>query len=302
MLTISFSCSSLAGWTSADKKTPDETIQIINHQGEALRGYVWLPSNYNPETEYRSVVMAHGCGGAHYKDSPEKWTAKYISGKYKVWGKQLNEQEVIVLLVDSFTTRDVNGDVGGGVCSTSYHLRPTKIDPISVRPADIAAGIHYLKQRSDIAADKVGVLGFSNGGTSVLALSNHESLDNRSFELLQQQKTWFDLPFLADYTANTIISLYPGCGMNGYEDATKNIFSDTFQTYTDTFIYAASNDTSLPEDTLEKCQALETLDDGHGDMNFIVTPDTNHQFDYYENNEAEVSATLSRIIRLFLNM
>jgi carboxymethylenebutenolidase len=301
-ITFVFSSLTYAGWGSSDKKTPDQTVEVINHQGELLRAYLWMPDNYNPQLSYPSVVLAHGCGGAHYKDAPEQWIAKYVSGKYKVWGKLLNQEQIMVLMVDSFTTRDVNGDVGAGVCDVDYDMRPAKIDPISVRPADIAAGIHYLKQRADVDANKVGVMGFSNGGTAALALSNHQSLDARAFDLIQQQKSWFDLPFIDAYKAHTMISLYPGCGMTGYDETTTGLFDSVFQTYTDTFIYAASDDSTLPGDTLAKCSNLRQLDAPFGDLSLNIIANTDHQFDYYENNELPVTSTIARILSLFKSM
>jgi dienelactone hydrolase len=208
-----------------------------------------------------------------------------VSGKYKVWGKLLNERDIVVMLVDSFTTRDVDGDVGGGVCYTGDPLyRPGKIDPISVRPADIAAGISYVKSRSDFQTDRVGVLGFSNGGTSALVLANHEDLMKRSDVLNKSGKTWFDLPFNQEYQADLFVALYPGCGLNGYSNQTQDIFNDEFLTYTDTFLYIASDDRSLPANTKEKCQSLRLLDAGksydYPNMTMKVVENTDHQFDY----------------------
>lgn len=297
---------SLAGWTSDDKKTATETLAILDFNNEVMNAYLWLPENYDANQQYAAVVMAHGCGGAHYKDSPDQWTAKYVSGKYKVWGKLLNEQDIIVLLVDSFSHRDVNGDVGGGVCGGDPLDRPAKIDPVTVRPADLAAGINYLKTRDDIADDKIGVLGFSNGGTSALVLSNHQSLEARQDDLLLAGKIWFDVPFTADVAAATIISMYPGCGLNGYTEASQDVFDDAFDSYTETYVFAASDDGSLPDDTLEKCHNLRLLDAqqdaSNSAMQLNVVADTDHQFDYKEEDELAVQKTLARILAIFATM
>ena len=299
-----------AAWQSTDKKTPDESVNINTYSGEAIKAYLWYPENFQAEKankKYKAVVMAHGCGGAHYKDESDKWTAPYVAGKYKVWGKLLNEQDIVVMLVDSFSTRDDNGDVGGGVCDTSDPLdRPDKIDPVSVRPADIAAGISYIKSRSDFQTDKVGVFGFSNGGTSTLVLANHENLIERSNALKESGKKWFDLPFNEAYRADLFVALYPGCGLNGYSAATRDIFNDLFLTYTDTFLYIASDDTSLPANTKEKCQSLRLLDAektfDSPNMKMKVVVNTDHQFDYYEADEQPVKETIERILALFESM
>lgn len=297
----------MAGWQNSDKKTPDEAVYFASKNGEQVKGYLWYPEGYDAAKIYNAVVMAHGCAGAHYKDEPEKWTARYIAGKYKVWGKLLNEKDIVVMLVDSFTTRDVNGDVGGGVCSSNDALdRPAKIDPISVRPADIAYGIQHLRSNSAWTIDKVGVLGFSNGATSALVLANHSDLAQRSDTLVNQGRTWFNVPFSMEYRANLVVSMYPGCGLNGYTQESQGLFSSQFSTYADTYLYAASNDTSLPANTKEKCQKLRQLDaDGlfeSTNMKTVVVNDTNHQFDYKEIDEAPVKSAVKRILALFESM
>lgn len=296
-----------ASWSSQDKKAPDDTLYIPTKNSEILKTYIWYPDNFDTNKNYSAVVMAHGCGGVHYKDEPSKWTAKYIAGKYKVWAKLLNDEDILVVLVDSFTTRDVNGDVGGGVCSSNDALgRPSKIDPISVRPADIAYTIKTLRDSNNFNINKVGVLGFSNGGTSALVLANHQDLINRNNEISSKNKQWFNLPFSDEFKADIIVSMYPGCGLNGYTEKTKNIFLNNFSTYTQTFLFAASNDTSLPANTKEKCLKLRVLDSNsainYTNMQTTILKDTNHQFDYKENDKEQVQTTLKRIISLFKSM
>lgn len=293
-------------WTSSDKKTADETVAILTTNDEVMNAYLWLPEDYDPNIEYAAVVMVHGCGGAHYRDAPDQWTAKYVSGKYKVWGKLLNQQNTIALLVDSFSHRDINGDVGGGVCGGDPLSRPAKIDPVSVRPADIANGIAWLKSRDDVATDQIGVLGFSNGGTTALVYANHQDLAARDNDLLSEGKTWFNLPYETQYQASTVVSLYPGCALNGYSDATQNLFSQQFKTNVETFLMAASNDNSLPDDTMEKCHNLRVMDANHGydktNMQFSVIANSGHQFDYYEEDELQVQKTINRVLALFSTM
>lgn len=310
LLTLLFPLFAQAGWQSGDKKTPTQTLNIPTAAGEQLHAYLWLPEGYSPNETYKAVVLAHGCGGAHYKDEPAKWTKRYVAGKFKVWGKLLNEQNLIVLLVDSFTNRDDNGDIGGGVCSSSATAleRPVRIDPVAVRPADIAYGIDYLKQHYPVS--KVGVMGFSNGGTAALVLANHANLAQQDQApqdgfLDTSLKQWFNLPFQANYQADLIVSLYPGCGLNGYSPLTQNSIQN-FDSYTDTFLYAASDDAALPSNTKQKCQSLAVEDANRSfespNMMFKILVDTRHQFDYKENDEATVAATIQRILALFVSM
>lgn len=288
--------------TAIKGKIPDKTLSIKEVEtNETLRAYLWLPNNYTPNKKYPAVVMAHGCGGAHYKDDPKYWNAQYVAGKYKFWGALLNREGFIVLLVDSFTTRD-NNDVGKGVCNTSNPLdRPSKIDPVSIRPADIASGIAYLKSRSDVDKNRVGVLGFSNGATSALVFANHTNLLKREEELIAEGKKFFDLPLEDKYKADVIIALYPGCGLNGYSPETQNIFKDNFEVDTPTYLFMASNDHILPADTKSKCTNLENLNN-NSLFHLEEVPNTDHQFDYYERDEKPVQEVIYKILNIFETM
>ena len=131
-------------------------------------------------------------------------------------------------------------------------------------------------------------------------------LEQRNSELDNKGKIWFNLPFSPEYKADLIISMYPGCGLNGYSEETQGIFNDRFSTYTDTFLIAASNDTSLPSDTKVKCLKLREFDASssfdYSNMKTKVVENTNHQFDYKEIDEVPVKDTVKRILSLFESM
>ena len=281
---------------------PNSTLTIKQYDtGEDLKAYLWLLKDYDPNKKYPAVVLAHGCGGAYYTDEPDKWTAQYIAGKFRVWGKLLSNHGFIVLLVDSFTTRDNNGDVGGGVCDTKDPLeRPSKIDPVSVRAADIASGVAYLKSRDDVDSSRVGVLAFSNGGTAALVLSNHQDLVNRKDELSSEGKEVFDLPYSKEYKPTIIITLYPGCGLNGYSQETNDIFKNRFSVDTDTYIFLASDDKSLPNN-IQECNHLYNLND-NDKLHLSTTANSDHQFDYYQSDQEAVKETITKIVNLLISM
>ena len=284
---------------SYKESLPNSTLSIKQDDtGEYLRAYLWLPKDYDSNKKYPAVVLAHGCGGAHYTDDPDEWTAQYIAGKFRVWGKLLSDNGFMVLLVDSFTTRDDNGDVGGGVCDTPNPLdRPSKIDPISVRPADIASGVAYLKSRDDVDSSRVDVLGFSNGGTASLVLSNHKDLVDRANELQQDGKEVFDLPYEPIYEPNKIITLYPGCRLNGYSQETNDIFKNRFKVDTDTYIFMASDDKTLPSDYKYYCNRLVDLNP-NDELHLTTVANTDHQFDYNQSTQTSVKEAITDIVNL----
>ena len=295
-----------ADWSAQDKESPHQSLSIASLDGEKLNAYLWMPKPDARGRKYPAVVMAHGCGGAHYRDEPRFWNARYVAGKYKVWGKLLSERGFMVLLVDSFSTRD-DDDVGKGVCDSKNPLgRPARIDPVSVRPRDIAAGIAYLKQRRDIDADRIAVLGFSNGATAALVLAAQPSLFERRAQLAASGQRWFDLAPDERFRPALVVALYPGCGLNGYTPATRGLFRKRFQSAPPSWIFMASDDHRLPPDTRRKCLKLQKLDQQKktksAPLQLVTVPHSDHQFDYYENDEAPVRAAMAQILALFAAM
>ena len=164
----------------------------------------------------------------------------------------------------------------------------------------------WLKNRDDVNPNKIGVLGFSNGATSALVLSNHKMLNEQAAQLAEAVKSHFVLPYESQYQANTIVALYPGCGLNGYQPATQNIFADNFDSNTEVFLFVASQDTHLPDDTLTQCHGLRNLDAqsaaAQTNLQMRVVPDTDHQFDYKQAQQPAVAQAIRRILALFGSM
>jgi dienelactone hydrolase len=103
---------------------------------------LWMPAGPVPAP---AVVVLHGCDGmrAHYRD----------------WARTLNDWGYAALMVDSFKPR---GE--GNVCN-----RGGKVPP-SERSKDAYRAAAYLRTLPTIKADRIGVIGFSHGGWTVLNL------------------------------------------------------------------------------------------------------------------------------------
>ena len=102
----------------------------------------------------------HGCSGL--LDGKGR-----IIGLYRAWMRALVVQGYIVLAVDSATSRGF-----GQTCSAS----PDRITMWRDRPKDAYAALQYLQAQPFVQADRVGLMGWSQGGGVVLLTINDKSI------------------------------------------------------------------------------------------------------------------------------
>ncbi len=104
-----------------------------------------------------AIVALHGCGGmlgSH--DQPNMRSKNYA--------QLLNGQGWHVLFLDSFTSRGVKSVCGGNQQVTQAQ-----------RVTDVQAAIAFLAKRVDVDADRLGILGWSHGGSTTL-LANDKNV------------------------------------------------------------------------------------------------------------------------------
>jgi dienelactone hydrolase len=116
----------------------------------AIDGYLFRPNGPGP---HPAVVFMHGCGGLFSR------TTNAIVSRETAWRQQLVDKGFVVLMVDGFTPRDTVE-----MCSrTSFkewlYLR---------RPGDAYAALLHLQTQSFVMRDRIGLMGWSNGGGAVL--------------------------------------------------------------------------------------------------------------------------------------
>ncbi len=167
-----------AGSAAAWSVSPSD-VAFTNQQGVDLTAKLFKPAGAGP---FPAVVMMHGCSGAYSYSNPAKGAASL----YRRWGDSLVAQGYVAILVDSFSGRGGpqkqcgNGNAG--------------VSEVSDRPFDAAAAYNFLIDQSYVQGGKVGLLGWSHGGSSVLAT-------------MDQTTTQGDQPFKVG------VAFYPGCGL-----------------------------------------------------------------------------------------
>jgi len=105
-----------------------------------LSAYILKPAGEGP---FPAVIILHGCGGPD--DHHRTWAQKIVS-----WG-------YVAIVPDSFTPRGPKN-----ICGNTNAVGPT------LRVNDVVGTAEYLATLPYVQKGKIGVLGFSHGGWTVL--------------------------------------------------------------------------------------------------------------------------------------
>jgi dienelactone hydrolase len=130
--------------TAAAQSVSFPSIAVGNSAaGPEVKGWIYKPSGPGP---FPAIILAHSCAGTNAHTD--------------VWGKLLVSWGYLALAPDSFGPRGTKA-----VCTT-----PNVVTP-NMRIADIAGALDYLATRPDVVKGKVGIIGHSHGGSTVLRSS-----------------------------------------------------------------------------------------------------------------------------------
>lgn len=154
----------LGVWLSAAAvaATPD-TVTFMSADGKTkLTGYVFSPAQPG---RHPAVVMLHGRAGSYSTLKPGQYDAGALTMRHRMWGNFWAAHGYVAIHVDSFGPRGH----AGGFPRHSYNSRPSEVSEQLVRPLDAYGALAYLRSRSDVVPDRIGVQGWSNGGMTVLA-------------------------------------------------------------------------------------------------------------------------------------
>jgi len=108
------------------------------------------PSGQGP---FPAVVQLHGCAG--------------VEAQSFRWARWFADHGYVAMVVDSFGPRRVNGDCREG---------PDE-PPITARFDDAFGALRYLQSLPDVRGDRVGAIGWSQGGVYAMAAINGPSLE-----------------------------------------------------------------------------------------------------------------------------
>ncbi len=203
-------------------------ISVGGPRPATIRAYLFRPAGDRPAP---AIVAMHGCGGLLTK------SGKIVS-RERDWAERLVAAGYAVLLPDSFNPRGYRE-----ICTQSG---PDRIIRPAQRAYDAAAAAAWLAQQPFVDKSRIGLLGWSNGGSTVVA-----SVDGAS---KSGAAAYFKVSF----------AFYPGC-----RPAAER--ADYAPRVPLTILIGSSDDWTPPE----PCRALAQR---HG-IRLIEYPGAVHAFD-----------------------
>jgi dienelactone hydrolase len=169
-----------------------EQVAFTSLDGTSLQAHVFQPA----QPVRGAVVALHGCGGLYATAGPRQGE---LSARHRAYAEMLTGEGYAVVFPDSLAPR---GETQ--ICTQRYgSRRVTQAE----RRADALAALAWVAAQPWARPDRIALLGWSHGGSAVLAATDASRRDVRAEQVR---------PVLA-------IAFYPGCGAplkSGYKPAT----------------------------------------------------------------------------------
>jgi carboxymethylenebutenolidase len=151
-----------------------ETVYFRSADGQTnIAGYLFRPRAPGPRP---AIVLLHGRAGPYSANFNKDCTqvargfnspcnAATLSKRHMMWGEFWAARGVIALLPDSFGPRGMAHGFG-----RFSHGDPERdeVNEKTVRPLDAEGALAYLRGRNDVAASRIFLQGWSNGGSTAL--------------------------------------------------------------------------------------------------------------------------------------
>ncbi|MGW9329460.1 MULTISPECIES: dienelactone hydrolase family protein [unclassified Bosea (in: a-proteobacteria)] len=115
-----------------------------------LNAVLYRPPGPGP---FPAVVALHGCGGL-WRDKEK------LSTRHSDWGERLAAAGFMVLMPDSYGSRGLGSQCG---------VKDLTVRASRERVIDAVAARIWLQSRSDVRPDAISLLGWSGGGSAILA-------------------------------------------------------------------------------------------------------------------------------------
>jgi dienelactone hydrolase len=179
--------------------TPERVTFLSADRKTTLVGYVYAPEGSHP-ARVPAVVMMHGRAGAYSTRASGVYDATTLSKRHQAWGRLWAEAGYVAVMVDGFGPRGY----AQGFPRFSYSERPEEVNEVTVRPLDAYGALAYLRSRPDVSPERIGYIGWSNGGSAGLVTMS------------------LDAPGIQSPNARTgfaaALIFYPACGLKGQFD------------------------------------------------------------------------------------
>lgn len=213
-----------------------------------LVAYLYAPGGVQGPAP--AVVLMHGRAGAYSSLADGVYDATTLTMRHRYWAQYWADRGYYALVVDSFGPRGYPGGFGRG----SYGDRPDAVNEVTVRPLDAYGALRYLRTLPGVDDDRIGLMGWSNGGSATLATMADDKPGDMS-----------RLGFRAG------LAMYPACGLH-------NRFGRTgYSTYAPVRVFMGTDDEEVSHD---RCRDLIGTARARGnDVTFTSYRGASHSFD-----------------------
>jgi carboxymethylenebutenolidase len=253
------------GLAAQDREPTPDRLNFMSADGRTmLLGYLYKPSTLAGRVP--AVVMMHGRAGAYSERSNGVYDARTLSLRHKAWGREWAEAGYIALLVDGFGPRGY----AQGFPRHSYESRPAELNEVTVRPLDAYGALAYLRSRPDVISDRIGLQGWSNGGSAAIATM---ALDAHGITT----------PTAATGFRAALV-FYPACGLKGQFD------EKAFRPYAPILIFHGTADEEV---SYKRCAALvDRSRENGGNVQIKLYEGATHSFDSPSRKRQKVDANV----------
>ena len=205
---------------------PGSPVEFPNAHPGGVRSAILIPGTLaKPEGNgpFPAMVLLHGCSG--------------LLASHTQWAASLGAEGYVTLLVDSHSPRRMTTSCVGAGASGD-------------RVWDALGALRYLRSLPFVAGDRIGVMGWSEGGSVALRASSDP---------------------LAAYAIKApgfraTVALYPGCGNNLSSDTTAPVL----------LLLGEKDDWTSP---IPCVQIAKELQHASRPVEYVVYPRATHAFD-----------------------
>jgi dienelactone hydrolase len=249
MIRLAFACIAAGlAYTALALPTPERVrFDSLDRDGDGavrIEALLYKPDGKAPEGGWPAVIALHGCGGLY---SGVKSRRDEPSERHAARAEAMLAAGHVVLLPDSFRSRGLEQ-----ICTSRVDQHAI---PAARRRLDALGALAWLRSRTDIALDRIALLGWSHGGSTVLATIDASD------------------PIVARLTAQdgfrAAVAFYPGC--------TASMRSERWRPSAPTRILIGAADDWTPA---QPCEALSARAKARGwPLQTTIYEGAHHGFD-----------------------
>lgn len=232
---------------SAQPQAERVLFRSMDEPRTELTGYLYAPAGER-NGKAPAVVLMHGRAGAYSSLAKGVYDASTLTIRHRYWAEYWASRGYYALIVDSFGARGFPGGFAAG----TYSQRPASVNEVTIRPLDAYGALRFLRGLEGVDGDRVGLMGWSNGGSAVLAAM----ADDKPGDMRR-------LGFRA------AVAMYPGCGL-------QNRFRRGYRAYAPVEIFIGTADEEVSHD---RCSAFAARAGASAHVGFNSFPGATHSFD-----------------------